>query len=151
MVLQGPTIVVVVLWLKNFVGISDVAINWFMSYLSNRSFSLMLWDVASTHAPCFLEVPQGSMPNSFSYLPYISYPGDKSCIDIITTFIATRMIDNCMSFLKPNTTDVFCFMTCLTEIKNWMSKDFQQVNDSKSEIVIITPSGTSTSSINNLS
>lgn len=42
-------------------------------------------------------------------------------------------------------------MSCFAEIKNWMSENFLQQNDSKSEVIIITPCGLSTSSINNLS
>ncbi len=53
-----------------------------------------------------------------------------------------------MQLYVPGNTDISCFMSCLAEIKNWMSENFLQLNDSKSEIV--TPSGLSTSSINNL-
>ena len=39
--------------LKNYVGISDVALDWFISYLSNRSFSVRLGEASSSCAPLF--------------------------------------------------------------------------------------------------
>ena len=41
--------------LKNYVGISDVALDWFISYLSNRSFSVVLGDVSSSCARNYVE------------------------------------------------------------------------------------------------
>ncbi len=77
--------------LKNYVSISDVALNWISSYLLNRSISVMLGDASSSHAPLFCGV------------------------------------------------------------KNWMSKNVLRLNDSRSEVIINTPSGHSTSSISNFS
>ncbi len=48
---------------------------------------------------------------------------------------------------KPGPTDVSYIMSCLAEIKNWMSKHVLQLND-KLEIIIITPPGLSTHIIN---
>lgn len=42
--------------------------------------------------------------------------------------------------LKSGTTSVSHIMSCLTEIKNWMSKNVLQLNGLKLEIIIITPS-----------
>ena len=53
--------------------------------------------------------------------------------------------------LQPGKTDVSCIMSCLAKIKNWMSENVLQLNYSKSDIVIMTPSFPSSSSINNLS
>ncbi len=47
--------------LKTYVGIRDVPLDWFISYLSNRSFSVALGDASSSHAPLFCGVPQGSI------------------------------------------------------------------------------------------
>ncbi len=42
-------------------------------------------------------------------------------------------------------------MTCFIDIKNWMSKNLLQLNDSKSEVLIFTTCVPSSASINNLS
>ena len=46
--------------LEHLIGISGVALEWFKSYLSNRSFSVSLGDACSSHAPLFCGVPQES-------------------------------------------------------------------------------------------
>ncbi len=53
--------------------------------------------------------------------------------------------------VKSGTIDTSHIMSCFIEIKNWMSKNFLQLNDSKSEVLIITPCGLSSANINNLS
>ena len=47
--------------LKNYVGISDVALDWFISYLSNSSLSVRLGEASSSCAPHFCGVPLGSI------------------------------------------------------------------------------------------
>ncbi|KAF7646705.1 hypothetical protein LDENG_00183630, partial [Lucifuga dentata] len=41
--------------------------------------------------------------------------------------------------LKPNRNDLSPLLSCLTDIKCWMSKNFLRLNDSKTEIIIIIP------------
>ena len=53
--------------------------------------------------------------------------------------------------LQPGKSDVCRIFSCLAEIKNWMSENVLQLNDSKSDIVIMSPSGPSASNYNNLS
>ena len=53
--------------------------------------------------------------------------------------------------LQPGKSDVSRIFSCLAEIKNWMSENVLQLNDSKSDIVIMSPSGPSASNYNNLS
>lgn len=57
--------------LKNQVGISDVALNWFISYLSDRSFLVMLEDASSSLASLFCGSLQGSILSSLLYSIYI--------------------------------------------------------------------------------
>ncbi len=64
--------------LKNFVGISDIAINWSISYLSNRSFSVMLGDASSSHAALFCGVPQGSILLLFTTYILVGRVGSRA-------------------------------------------------------------------------
>lgn len=46
--------------LNNYVGIRGTALKWFESYLTNRTFSVMIGDLSSSVASLFCEVLQGS-------------------------------------------------------------------------------------------
>ncbi|KAF7651271.1 hypothetical protein LDENG_00113160, partial [Lucifuga dentata] len=43
--------------------------------------------------------------------------------------------------LKPGVNDLSSIMSCLSDIKCWMSNNFLQLNNSKTEIIIFTPPG----------
>ncbi len=46
--------------LDHYVDIRGTALEWFRSYLSKRSFSVMIGDLSSSHASLCCGVPQGS-------------------------------------------------------------------------------------------
>ena len=141
---------VVISCLKNYAGISDVALDWFISYLANRSFSVRLREAPSSCAPLFCGVPQGSIlgPLLFSV-----------CLLPLGQIMHRHNIDfHCYADdmqlyvpLQPGKSDVSRIFSCLAEIENWMSESFLHLNDSKSGIVIMSPSGPSTSNITDLS
>ncbi len=79
--------------LKTYVGIRDVALDWFISYLSNRSFSITFGDASSSRAPLFCGVPQGSV---FGPLLFTIYMLPLS--QIMRSYdTAMQMLRNCMS------------------------------------------------------
>ena len=47
--------------LHNWVGISDTALDWFHSYLTNRHFNIRINNHVSSSAPLLRGVPQGSV------------------------------------------------------------------------------------------
>ncbi len=57
--------------LKTYVGVRDVALDWFISYLSNISFSVVLGDAFSSRAPLFCGVPQGSILGPLLFTIYM--------------------------------------------------------------------------------
>ena len=47
--------------LEQYAGIRGAALQWFRSYLANRSFSVMIGDLCSSQASLSCGVPQGSI------------------------------------------------------------------------------------------
>ena len=127
-----------------------MALDWCISYLSNRSFSVRLGDASSTCAPLSCGVPQGSILGPLLFTIYMLPLGHILRSHNINFHCYA---DDTQLYipLKPGSTDVSHVLSCLTEVKNWMSTNFLQLNDSKSEVIIITPPGHSTSSVTNLS
>ncbi len=136
--------------LKMYVGIRDEAMNWFISYLSNRSFSVCLEIPPLLVLLYCFWVPQGSILGPLLFTIYMLPLGQIMCsYDIEFHCYA----DDTQLYVpvKSGTIDTSHIMSCLIDIKNWMSKNVLQLNDSKSEVLIITPCGPSSASINNLS
>ncbi len=57
--------------LEQYVGICGTALQWFMSYLSNRSFSVMIGDLCSSYASLPCGMPQGSILGPILFSLYI--------------------------------------------------------------------------------
>ncbi len=117
--------------LKTYVGIRDEAQDWFISYLSNRSFSIVLGDASSSHVPLFCGVPQGSILGPLLFTIYMLPLGQiMRSYDI--EFLCYADVTQLYFPVKPGIIDTSHIMSCFIEIKNWMSKNFLQLNDSKS-------------------
>ncbi|XDV17601.1 hypothetical protein PO909_023435 [Leuciscus waleckii] len=57
--------------LREWVGISGVALDWFTSYLSDRSFDVYIGDSHSASSPLFCGVPQGSVLGPILFILYL--------------------------------------------------------------------------------
>ncbi|KAF7651330.1 hypothetical protein LDENG_00112390 [Lucifuga dentata] len=82
--------------LKSYIGISDRALDWFISYLANRSFSVEIGETSSSRAPLFCGVPQGLFWAPCCSL-FTCFCWDKSSVNIIFFSIAMQMTRNSVS------------------------------------------------------
>ncbi len=110
----------------------------------------MLGDASSSHAPLFYDVPQGSILGPLLFTIYMLPQGQIMCRHY-TDFHCYTDDTQLHVTINPSATDVSCIRSCLAEMKNWISKNFLQLNVSESEIIMSTSSGRSTSSIEDLS
>ncbi|XP_032366676.1 LOW QUALITY PROTEIN: uncharacterized protein LOC116685831 [Etheostoma spectabile] len=118
------------------VGICGTALQWFRSYLANRSFSVAIGDHCSSKASLPCGVPQGSILGPILFSMYMLPLG--SIIkkhNLSFHFYA----DDLQIYLpiKPNeNTALTKLLDCITDIKQWLSQNFLHLNDSKTECIL---------------
>ncbi len=122
--------------LKNHVGVQGLALKWFSSYLKDRTFSVSLGDYSSPTAPLVCGVPQGSIlgPILFSlYMLPLSFIFEKFGIHYHV------YADDSQIYL-PLKQDHKCALQslheCLTEVKCWLTNNFLQLNEDKTEMIL---------------
>ena len=126
--------------LEQWVGIKGTALDWFRSYLSDRSFSVVIGEASSSQVPFTCGVPQGSILGPLLFSVYMLPIGN---IIRKHNILFHSYADDTQLYLplKPGTAgNVSNLLSCLSEIKDWMAQNFLQLNESKTEILIIGPS-----------
>ena len=125
--------------LENEVGFKSTVLNWFSSYLNNRTFNVTLGTYTSSLAPITCGIPQGSIlgPLLFSLymlplgsifkkhgIPYHFYADDTQFYLPVT----------------PNDpSSMNAIFNCFNDIKVWMATNFLQLNPKKTEIILFGP------------
>ncbi len=129
--------------LEKLVGIQGVALQWLASYLKDRTFSVSIGKFSSSSAPLSCGVPQGSILGSLLFSLYM--------LPLGAIFKKYKISYHCyaddIQFYLPAKTDSSDSLDVLynwfEEIKGWMANNFLQLIESKSEILILGHSRTS--------
>ena len=124
--------------LQHTFGISDTALSWFTSYLSDRKQTVLINSTHSKPAHLTCGVPQGSVLGPVLFTLYTSplstiikshslkhhfYADDTQLHD-------SDSPDNIQTLLT-RTSD------CYSDVKNWMTNNKLQLNDDKTEAIMI--------------
>ncbi len=137
--------------LHNTVGLTDHALKWFESYLSDRSEHVSLGGSKSKPLPVTYGVPQGSILAPILFTIYmlplrrvISKHGLSFHCYADDTQLYIKTAPDPLTALSSLT-------TCLEETKAWMNSNFLQLNCNKTEVHLIgTPHQVHSSSITHL-
>uniref|UniRef100_A0A8C6L5A4 Reverse transcriptase domain-containing protein n=1 Tax=Nothobranchius furzeri TaxID=105023 RepID=A0A8C6L5A4_NOTFU len=118
------------------VGISGLALDWFRSYLKDRTVSVRMGGFNSGFTHLQWGVPQGSILGPLLFLIYILQLGD-----IMRKYgIRFHMYaDDCQLYLPLDyriDCPIITVMHCLTEVKSWLMDNFLCLNESKTEAVL---------------
>ena len=121
------------------IGITDSALSWFTSYITDRSHYISINNHKSHSTPVSHGVPQGSVLGPLLFIIYMLPLGliirrhglQFHCYaDDTQLYISTKTI----------TPAIFSTLTdCITDIKTWMTHNFLKLNSNKTEIIIFGP------------
>ncbi len=120
--------------LKHLIGITGTALQWFKSYLKDRSFSVELGKFSSSSAPIISGVPQGSILHPLLFNLYIRPLGDiirkhnvsfNLYADDTQLYLPLKFGDSIQPLLE-----------CISDIKKWLSNNFLQLNENKTELIV---------------
>ena len=124
------------------IGISGVPLQWFKSYLSNRSQRIAVQGTLSRLFYLDCGVPQGSCFSPSLYAIYSSklfninelHPPDAYCYaDDSQLYLSFRLADG----LSSQTDAIQAMERCIEDIRHWMVSDRLLPNDEKTEFLLI--------------
>ena len=123
------------------VGIKGTALQWFTSYLSNRTQSVHIGKESSDPQPLQFGVPQGSVLGPILFTLYTSPLGDVIAKHGVKYHLYADDTQLYLSFSPNNCSDQIDNITkmesCINDIKDWMVQNRLQLNDNKTEFLII--------------
>ena len=126
--------------LRDEVGLSGSVLHWFSSYLSGRSFSVTVNQIRSESADLLCGVPQGSVLSPVLFLLYLIPLGKiiQGFPDVSYHMFADDIQLYC-SFKPTELQRLSSLVQCLVEIKHWLSDNTLQLNEDKTETLVIAP------------
>ena len=126
--------------LNQHFSVKHTVYDWFLSYLSDRNFSVKIGCSISNGMIVFYGVPQGSILGPILFILYIS---EIESIAKLYGFKIHIFADDTQLYISFQHCDVLeCVSSiehCLRHIKLWMSNNFLKINEGKTQFMIITP------------
>lgn len=135
--------------LYQVVSFQGSVLNWFASYLKDRSFSVNLGNCFSSRAQISYGVPQGSIlgPLLFSlYMLPLGYIFQKHNLSYHLYADDTQFYFP----VKNNNCSMSTLFAYIQDIKCWLDLDFLQLNNDKTEIIVFGPTAVSSGLIKQL-
>src|SRR4029434_484030 len=113
---------------------SLVQSNWFRTYLTGQEYFVALGDHSSKNICMTCEVPQGSILGPLLFSLYMLPLGSvirRHNIDYHSYADDTQLY---ISVTPNNYSSIVCLVNCIADINVWMSQNFLQLNQDKTEV-----------------
>ena len=122
-------------------GIRDTALDWFRSYLSQRTQSVVINGTRSSHRNLSFGVPQGSVLGPILFTLYTTPLGAIARKYQLNFHLYADDTQLYMSF-KPNNVEslplvISNIQNCVIDIKSWMTANMLQLNMDKTEVLVL--------------
>jgi len=125
--------------MESSLGITGTVLNWFQSYLNNRTQKVSVGKSLSSLSNLQYGVPQGSVLGPILFTIYILPMGDIARRHGITFHIYADDTQIYCSFDLSDSDDTKSRIeNCIADIRLWMISHKLKLNDDKTEIIILT-------------
>ena len=119
-------------------GISGTVFKWFISHLTNRTQSVSVGDLNSSHLPLKCGVPQGSVLGPIVFTLYSQPVSDKIREYNISY---QKLADDTQLHKESQPTEFQClvsdFESCFLSVKAWMLSNKLKLNDEETEAMLV--------------
>lgn len=131
--------------LQCVVGVQGQALQWFTSYLKGRTFSVNIGSFTSPTMPIQCGVPQGSILGPLLFSLYMLPLGSIFRKYNINYHCYADDLQLYLPIKYANDLSLDRLFSCLNEVKSWMSNNSLQLNENKTEVLLLGPAATNNS------
>ena len=135
----------------SYYGISDIALIWFRSYLTNRSQYVELNNTCSSTATISTGVPQGSILGPLLFLIYINDIPNSSTTFSFVLYADDTTLYSSIHYMFPSSSNKYISKTLndeLTKVHNWLCVNKLSLNIEKTKYMIFKLAGKRTPTLN---
>uniref|UniRef100_A0A3Q3ILI4 Reverse transcriptase domain-containing protein n=1 Tax=Monopterus albus TaxID=43700 RepID=A0A3Q3ILI4_MONAL len=125
--------------LEHLVGLGGMVLNWFSSFLRNRTISVIIDDFSSDTAHLTSGIPQGSTLAPLLFSLYMSPLALIISRHNVHFHFYTDGIQIYMPLVSSDPNALTPLYDFIRDIKIWLAQNFLHLNENKTEYIFITP------------